>query len=253
MNKYLLLATFISFLSLGSVGAAQDEKKGQFKQFLQEQGDSLVDEVNKLKDKLELRGGISLVHRRVNASFFTQDDIKALGFQTAIAIRASPRYELNVSSYVHFGKSDELEFEFAGMHLFGDGRHETVAISPQLKIIPGLAIQTKWYPYFFAGPSWSLQAQKLKPFVDLAGTNRVEHKITFESVGAIFGLGFEEKLPAGENHPLFFEFLYSYMRAYKIKLVDASDFIEVNTITAKDKQSPINGAIFMFNFGMTFL
>jgi hypothetical protein len=255
MKVKILKITRLTVLIAGLTGPtswATEIKREKIEQYIQETRVSLVEEINKLKDKLELRAGVSFTNRKVKADFDTEDDVQAPGFQTAIALRASPRFEINVSSYVHLGKVNQLDFEFDGMRLQGDGSQTSAAFAPLLKFIPGNVVMKNWYPYYFAGPSWSLQSLKLKPFIDRQGVSRIDHKLTYESVGGVIGIGLEEHLPFKEMHPVFLELLFSYMHAYEVKLVDASDFIEVKTISDEERSSKINGTIFMVNMGMTF-
>jgi hypothetical protein len=98
---------------------------------------------------------------------------------------------------------------------------------------------------------WSLQSLKLQPFRDNQGTTRSKHKVTYDSVGALIGLGVEEILPYKKLHPVYAEIVFKYMQGRKVTLVDASDFTEVERVSYDDRETQINGFIILLNMGIT--
>ena len=66
---------------------------------------------NKFKEKLSLKGGFGFINRAVHAQRGTKDNFRAGGFNTQFGYAHSKRYEINIASYIYFGKTKNLIFE----------------------------------------------------------------------------------------------------------------------------------------------
>ena len=97
---------------------------------------------------------------------------------------------------------------------------------------------------------WSLQTVKLDTFSSTGPLYNKNQKLTFESTGGTFVLGFEEDLPYKEMHPVFFEFMYSYKQSRKVSVVDASDFTETNILSTEEIGQDLSGHFYMVSIGM---
>ncbi len=195
---------------------------------------------------LALRAGPGLSRSTVNALNGTEDHFNALGFNTHFGY-LTRRWEVNLSSYVHFGKIDGLHFTVGNNQVEADGSFRTMFFAPMFKYVTEITPKTNWNLYFTAG---SVQSIKLAPFTDHTGVARPNHRINYESRGGIIGIGMQEMLPFKKMHPVYVEFLYSYVRAYRMTLVDTSDFKEVNTVEAEDTSFKVFDSLFMVNLGL---
>jgi len=205
---------------------------------------------SKVRERLVLRAGPGITQRKIHASNKTEDNLLAGGFTTSFTYTPHLQWEVGIASYIYFGKIDRLEYAVNGNTVHGNGSFRSTTFLPIVKYITDISPKNAWNLYLTGGPAWSLQSFKLQSFIDSHGVVRNHHKITYESRGAVIGFGFQEMLMYKELHAAYVEFLYSYMEAHKVNLVDSSDFTKVQTVSYDDQKSPINGNIFMLNFGI---
>lgn len=257
-----MLVLYFSFSLAGAIQAATEgptmpEFPSRIQHFKEEQWPAIegkfriVREYLKFRERLELRGGPSITTREIKGANQTEEHVQAPGFNTLFTMSILPAWEIGAASYVYFGKIKKLQFEIDQTTVLGNGKFRDTTFSPLIRYIHPKEFISHWLWFLIGGPAWSQQTLKLEDFVDRHGTFRQNHKLTYESEGGVLGFGLQENLPHRSMNPVYVEFIYSYMMARKVTLVDASNFSEVQTIQYEDVKKPINGSIFIFNLGMS--
>ncbi len=178
--------------------------------------------------------------------------IPAFGLTTRFGHRNYP-FELGILSDIGYGKAERVKFNDPNNSnnssnlVIGDGHYRIVTVSPYLKY--NLTWKLKaWNPYFGGGPSWSLNTLVIKN-VNNGSNFSTKKRISFENFGAGLFIGVEEILTFKEMHPTFIEFGYSFMASYKVSLIDASDYKEVQTLSSR-KARDFQGSFFFLRLGV---
>jgi len=224
--------------------------------------DRLVDQIKyfkagpSMRERLSLTAGLSATSRVIRGTRSTEEHLNAPGFNTYLLLQLSEQWELGLGGYVFFGKTSHLNFNIGGNQVRTNGAYRDTTFAPVIRYITPFQYKPNWNWYALGGPSWSQQTVKLEDFVDTQGAFRREHKITLEAFGGSLGFGLLERIPGSYTdnkltHPVYIEFLFSYMLVNRQTLVDASDFTEVQTVNYEDAKRPSSSSIYILNFGLT--
>jgi hypothetical protein len=259
----LLLNIFIYFLLQAPVHAQEPQtattKTEQVKDWAKRQMERMRLQMEKshwpslsdMGSRIALKAGPSISYRTLHADFNTEDHFVTPGINTQVSISFTNQWHLALQGHIFMGKNDKLEYELNGQRLPGQGSYSSVSFGPVIQYIFEQEIKPTWHYYIKTGPLWSMQSLKLQPFRDNQGVIRSQHKVTYESGGAMIGLGVEEILPYKKLHPVYVELVFKYMQGRKITLVDASDFTEVERVSYDDRETQINGFTLLLNMGIT--
>lgn len=177
--------------------------------------------------------------------------IPAIGLTSRFGFRSYP-LEMGILSDIGFGKAENIRFNESqeannNTLVEGDGHYRIVTISPYLKHNFPWKYRA-WNAYIGGGPSWSLNTLVIKN-VNNGSNFNTKKRVSFENFGAGIFVGVEEILPFKEMHPTFIEFGYSYMASYKVSVIDASDFKEVQTLSSR-KGRDFRGSFFFLRLGV---
>ena len=197
-----------------------------------------------------VKGGATTVYSFVKTHTNDTDHIFGGGFNTHVAYPYK-NYEFTFSSYIFLANVHNLTFNANNTVVHGSGVLRSVSFGPILKYFTPYKPLPTWSLYLSGGPTWSLQTLKLDNFSVTQGDFLKDYKITYNSRGILLGIGIEEKLPYKEMHPVFFEIIYNYLQAYKVSIVDASNYSEVNILSDESNNQKIFGHILMINMGIT--
>ena len=207
-----------------------------------------------MRERISLKAGLSATSRIIRGAKSTEEHLNAPGFHTYLSFQFTEQWELALGGYVFFGKTSHLNFTIAGNQVRTNGAYRDTTFAPTIRFLTPLQYEQNWNWYVIGGPSWSQQTVKLEDFIDVAGNLRHQHKITLLANGGTLGFGLQEKVqkkrPDNITHPVYIEFLYSYMLVNRITLVDASNFSEVQTVNYEDSKRPASSSIYILNFGM---
>ncbi len=197
-----------------------------------------------------LKGGVGLANNLVDSLFDKDDYFLGAGFNTQYGYRYN-KWEFNFTSYIFLGSIDTIRVNANSSEIEGKGFYRRASFGPIAKYITDWKYKKNWRYYFFGGPIWSLQTVKFDEFQVISGTFKKDYKLTYKSKGFVIGLGIEEQLPYKEMHAVFIEILYTYLKAYKISVVDATDFAEVETLSTERTGQRILDQVIMINMGLT--
>lgn len=194
-------------------------------------------------DKFTLRAGFSFILTEVHTDKFINnqmddgeldDETKTFGFGlvTSIGFRQGD-WEFGFASDVLFGRIKDLTFISDHGSIRGDGDFRLVSLGPQIKYFIPYTLLNRANIYIGFGPAWSLQTFV---FRDSLTTGYLSNKkrISFENYGGGLFIGLEEILPTKSQHPVFFEFGYSYMHSYRVSILDAENSANVVTLSQGD-------------------
>lgn len=204
-----------------------------------------------------LSAGIGYSSAEVKTRYLQQNDdgeiedeteSKAFGVTTRFGYRLSP-FEIGILSDIGYGKVEDLSLKLLdNTTINGDGHYRFVSVSPYLKYLLPLPSVYQWRSYIGGGPSWGLQTLVMDQV--RSGSNfSSEKRISFENFGAGIFLGLEEDLPYKQMHPVFLEVGVAYMKSYKVYLIDASNFKDVQTLSSKDSHD-LTGTFVFIRAGM---
>lgn len=200
--------------------------------------------------KLSLRGGLSQSWGDINGLEGSEDEMHGTGFNTHFGYKWK-YFELTLSSYIYWGDIEGLTFKARNETIRGEGSFRHVSFGPVLRYqLRGVQPVKNWFMFVGLGPVWSLQTVKLDTFSSTGPLYNKNQKLTFESTGGTFVMGFEEDLPYKEMHPVFIEFMYSYKKSRKVSVVDASDFTETNILSTEEIGQDLSGHFYMVSIGM---
>jgi hypothetical protein len=202
------------------------------------------------QNDMALKAGLGLAQATIHAFDSSEDHMTGTGFNTQFGYRFSD-WEINLNSYIFWGKVDDLRFEANQASVVGSGTLSNVSFGPILKHIFNYQPFKGWNLYFGAGYSYSLKSVKLTDFQTTSGVFNSNYKLTYISRGPIAAIGIEEILPFKEMHPVYIELLYSNQKSKKVSVVDTTDFAEVRTITTEESRQSIKGSFIMINAGIT--
>lgn len=177
-----------------------------------------------------------------------ETESKAFGLTTRFGYRRA-NFEFGLLSDIGYGKVEDLSLKLPdNSKVNGDGHYRFVAISPYVKYLLPLPVVYQWRSYIGAGPSWGLQTIVMENIS--SGSNfSTEKRISFENFGAGVFVGIEEDLPFKQMHPVFLEVGITYMKSYKVYLIDASNFKEVKTLSSKDSHD-LSGTFVFIRAGL---
>jgi len=223
------------------------------------------------KDEFALRAGFSFAQSSFNSledkeaadgSEIDREDSRSYGVVTSFSYKWD-RINSGVESRILLGNASDLAFNFENQTIKGEGSIRTVDITTFIQFnsktfkIPGKVQEfftginiSPWYAYLKVGPSWMLQTINLDKF-NVSEEFRIDHKLTYESVGLNLTLGLEEDTPYKDMHPVFFEVSGSIYESYKVSLVDKSDSREINILGSREAKQDIKTFSLVFTLGMT--
>lgn len=200
---------------------------------------------------MHLKGGISQSYGKIKGLEDSEDLSHGTGFNTHFGYK-SKYFEFNLSSYIHWGEMEDLRFRSRGEEITGEGQWRNVSFGPTVKYqFRGVQPVKNWFMYLSTGPMWSLQTVKFDEFESTGPLFNADQKLTYESYGGSFSIGFEEDLPYKEMHQVFIELNYSYMKTYKVRSVDKSDFSEINILSEEESKQDFSGHFLTVSLGMT--
>lgn len=202
------------------------------------------------ENDMSLKAGAGIAQATIHAFDSSEDHMTGTGLNTQFGYRFSD-WEVNLTSYIYWGKIDDLRFEANQTSVIGSGVFSHANFGPIIKKIFDYQPIRGWNLYFGAGYAYSLQTVKLKNFQASNGTFTSNYKLTYISRGPTVVLGIEELLPFKEMHPVYVELLYSNQISKRVSVVDTTDFAEVKTITTEESRQQIRGSFFMINVGIT--
>ncbi|TNF05162.1 MAG: hypothetical protein EP326_00770 [Deltaproteobacteria bacterium] len=221
-----------------------DERIEQFKEGAQQVGRLFG------KNHLALKGGANYSVNRIKTKTKTDDYYGGWGFNTHFGYHWT-YLELSGSSYIHFGKTEELEFVYNDTVVSGAGTVRFVSIAPMARI------HTTWEPkknyrfYFGGGPIWSIETVKIQSTTTSLNAFQEQTKITYESNGGIAVFGIEEQTPFKEMHPAFMEISFIYQRSYRVSTVDTSKAAETNILSTQRSFNDLQTFNIVFSIGIT--
>jgi hypothetical protein len=202
------------------------------------------------ENDMALKGGLGVAQATIHAFDSSEDHMTGTGFNTQFGYRFTD-WEINLTSYIFWGKIDDLRFEANQASVVGSGVFSNLSFGPIVKKIFEYQPIRGWNLYLGAGYSYALQTVKLKDFQASNGNFTSNYKLTYISRGPTAVLGIEELLPFKEMHAVYVELLYSNQISKKVSVVDTTDFAEVKTITTEESRQNIRGSFFMINAGIT--
>ncbi len=201
--------------------------------------------------------GIGTSHTVVDTYFKTS----SLNLGGAIGTRFGYRFnnfELNLTSYINIGKIDAKNLPGKYASIYGEGMIATSMFSPTIKyILENPKIKKNWNFYLFVGPTWATQQLYIREFnlrtVDYEEIESFESedKIIYNSKGITCGIGLEEILPHKKMHPFYIELVYSYLKAYRVNVVNTSDFLAIEMISSDRTTHKLSGHFYLINIGIT--
>jgi hypothetical protein len=258
MMKYLLIA-FLFIFSFQVFAKDDDTTDSKTKKFVDKMSDegirklkSGVKKVGQIfgKNHLALKAGATYSFNRLQTENNTDDHYSSFGFNTHFGYHWN-KIELSGSSYIHYGKAEELEYTVNDDKITGEGTVRIVSISPMLRY------HTDWEPkksyrfYLGAGPIWSIETFKLQRSSANINAFQDETKITYESSGGIFVFGVEEQTPFKEMHPAFLEIGFVYQSSFRVSTVDTSKTAETNILTTQRSFDDLQSFNILVNLGIT--
>jgi hypothetical protein len=241
----------------------ESDKGNYFKNKVKELVDKIGDErIEKLKSGVEqvgnifgknhlaLKAGANYSVNRIKTKAKTDDFYSGYGFNTHFGYHWN-YVEISGSSYIHYGKTEELEFVVNDDRISGAGTVRFVSISPVVRW------HTEWDPmknyrfYIGGGPIWSIETVKIKKTSGTINAFLRETKITYESNGGIGVFGVEEVTPFKEMHPTFIELAFIYQRSYRVSTVDTSKTAETNILTTQRSFNDLQTFNILISIGIT--
>lgn len=201
------------------------------------------------ENDLVLKAGLGLSQASVHAFDESEDSFAGFGFNNQFGYRFID-WEINLASYIYWGKVNDLRFKANGDLVQGTGGFRHVSFGPVLKYTFKWRPVDGWNFYLGAGPSWSIQTIKLANFQVGPGVFSEKYKLTYISSGAMLAVGIEEILLFKEMHPVYLEIVYSYKVSQELTISDATDFTEVKTISEEESEQKIRSSFIMINAGI---
>ncbi len=200
---------------------------------------------------IHLKGGLTQGYGKIKGLEDSEDLSHGTGFNTHFGYK-SKYFEFNLSSYITWGEMEDLKFSARDEIITGEGQWRNVTFGPMIKYqLRGVQPYKNWFMYIATGPTWSLQTVKFDEYESSGPLFNSDQKLTFESYGGSFSIGFEEDLPYKEMHQVFVELNYSYLHTYKVRVVDKSDFTETSILSVEETQQNFSGHFLAISLGMT--
>lgn len=202
------------------------------------------------ENNMALKGGIGVAQATIHAFDATEDHMFGTGFNTQFGYRFS-NWEVNLTSYIYWGKIDNLRFEANQTSVTGSGVFSNINFGPIIKHIFDYQPLHGWNLYLGLGYAYSIQTVKLDDFQSTGGNFNSKYKLNYISRGPTASIGIEELLPFKEMHAVYIELFYSNQKSKRVSVVDTTDFAEVRIITTEESRQSIRGSFFMINAGIT--
>lgn len=175
------------------------------------------------KERLVLKGGVSLAHNNVGGLQDTSDNFVGAGLNTHFGYRKNS-LEYSLSSITQFSSMDPVAVSPQGSSFKQGGSFLDFSVLPILKYHTTWQPKKNWNFYFGLGPSWSLQSIRQEK-------STPKSKIVYQSFGGNLIFGIEEMLIYEKMHPVFLELTLSHRKSDRVSLVDVTDFSKVKTLS----------------------
>jgi hypothetical protein len=214
----------------------------------------LSTELKAYQNSLALKAGVGGGSTKAFAQDQSQEKFSHISAASNYGYRFES-WEFALSSYAYYGRVGDLSINANQTKAKGSGSIKSVSFGPTVRyyipIVPESSEGNPWRYYLMGGVAMSLQTLKLKKFYLQSGDFSDNHKVTYSSYGGLLGIGIEEyHLPVIEN-PLWFEVVYQYVTARKVRVVDSSNYTEIETLSYEEIHQKISGHTLMFIIGMT--
>lgn len=198
---------------------------------------------------LALKGGLNIAWTKLSALNSSVEHGPTAGLNTHFAYRKGP-WSLDLSSYINFSGFTGLDLKAQGIQISNvDGDVRNIAFAPLIKYYTDYEPKPAWNMYFGIGPTWSLLTMKLDE--DLTGQGfGPEDKFVYESQGGSIVIGIEEKTLHKEMHPVYFEFMFQYLKSHELTTVDARNTAET-IIVSKEEIRQIESLYYIISMGIT--
>jgi hypothetical protein len=200
-------------------------------------------------DGLTLKGGLNVAWTKLSGLNSSVEHGPTAGFNTHFEYRKN-HWSLDLSSYINFSGFTDLDLKAQGIELSQvDGDVRNLSIAPLFKYHCDYEVKPAWNLYFGFGPTWSLLTMKLDDDITGKGFGE-EDKFVYESQGASIVIGMEEKTLYKEMHPVYFEFMFQYLKSYELTTVDARNTAET-IIVSKEEIRQIESLYYIISMGIT--
>lgn len=194
-------------------------------------------------DRFLLRGGFSFTTIEMRSDKLidksdpdddSEDETRTfgLGLNSSVAYRWR-KWEFSIASDFIVGPVRETSFIHNQSAINGKGHFRLISIGPQFKYHLDYTLFDRANFYIGFGPIWSLQTYVFTKS-EATGDFNNKKRISFENYGASFLIGLEEFKPKVLDHPMFIEFGYNYMYSYKVSILDATNAVDVITLSEGD-------------------
>lgn len=184
-----------------------------------------------------------------------EDDKEDEHTSTGLGIYSSINYrfidwEIGFFSDFLIGPMSKSSFIWKESSIIGSGHHRMINLGPNFLYHTPFNPLNKANLYIGFGPSWSLQTFVFDNKSITSGDFSSKKRISFENYGGTFYLGLEEIVSKKSEHPWFIEVVYSYMHSYKASILDASNSVDVITLSEGDSND-YSAHYFMLRAGVT--
>lgn len=159
-------------------------------------------------------------------------------------------WEFGFFSDFLIGPMTKSYFTWQENSITGSGHHRMINLGPNFRYHTPFNPLNKANLYIGFGPSWSLQTFVFNNKAITTGNFTSKKRISFENYGGTIYLGLEELVNRKNQHPWFIEFVYSYMHSYKASILDATDSVDVITLS-EGESNDYSAHYFMIRFGTT--
>ena len=207
------------------------------------------------EDELALKGGVGVGHSSFRGAQSSKDRFVGYGVNTQFGYRWKV-WELNLASYIFFGKVDDITFKTSTLEIHGSGSYRSFNFAPMIKYLTPYSPISTWKLYVSAGPTWSFKTFNLNQFSTRSQTDPNQtfddnNKITYLSNGASVAVGLEEIDIWKDSGPMFLELLFNYNYSQKIFIVDASDTKRVETVSKENTRPKTKDTTWILSVGIT--
>ena len=172
-----------------------------------------------------------------------------LGIYSSISYRFID-WEIGFFSDFLVGPMTKSYFIWKDNSIMGSGHHRMINLGPNFRYHTPFNPFNKANVYVGFGPSWSLQTFVFNDKAITTGDFTSKKRISFENYGGTFFIGLEELVNKKSDRPWFIEFVYSYMHSYKASILDATDSVDVITLSEGDSND-YSAHYFMLRLGIT--
>lgn len=159
-------------------------------------------------------------------------------------------WEIGFFSDFLIGPMSKSYFVWRDSSIIGSGHHRMINLGPNFRYHTPFNPLNKANVYIGFGPSWSLQTFVFNSKSITTGDFTAKKRISFENYGGTFYLGLEQLVSKKSEHPWFIELVYSYMHSYKASILDATNSVDVITLSEGDSND-YSAHYFMLRAGVT--